>query len=143
MYILDKIDNGSYLSKDRMPTEYDFTRFWAYKKGTIIPLYVSREEYNTWLNSANRGPVATVEKIVDKKAYKSALEAHRKIEDELRDKFRDDALRETDLEHLCTKNEIFQYAWDESHSEGLRSVYYTLLDLADLFEGLVNKEEQS
>jgi len=49
------------------------------------------------------------------------------------DNFKQACLEDVCLEKHKNADKIFAYAWDQSHSEGLRSVHITLCDLAELF----------
>ena len=71
---------------------------------------------------------------IDIVKYNIEREIWCKKESELMEKFRHDALNDVGLLNHPNVDKIYNYAWQEGHSGGLSDVYYTLVDLADLFK---------
>ena len=66
--------------------------------------------------------------------YKEKQAKYYEEENKLEKQFKKDALEECGLSKHSNKDKIFNYAWEQGHSNGYEEVFNVLSEIAELFE---------
>jgi hypothetical protein len=86
---------------------------------------ISVKEYNESCDQYKR----------DLEAYKEAVDKYHEQERKIENEFKTWAIKEAGIEKVENKEDIYNYAWREGHSEGFSNVFNILLEIVRLIEG--------
>jgi len=106
----------------------------VYELKREAPVRPQKPLMHSWVSAAECQVFADAAKryVEEKAVYDAIVKNQQAIQRAMHIQFKADALEEVGLQHHKNADKLFNYAWDQSHSEGLYSVFNTLENLADL-----------
>ena len=134
-------NSNRYKNNVPFPKKTDFTKYNYYHNGKPVCLNVSYETATKYQEQRNNEGV--IEKIVDREKYEKAYQEYRNGEFEAEQRWRDDLEKEYGISFENPVYEkILEYAWEQSHSDGLHNVEITFAELIELFHDVLKIHER-
>ncbi len=124
------MDFNKYKNTKVYPNSADYTTVYWYRAGKVVCTQRPGESLAAGFDTTK----CIREKVIDDAALAAAAAEWRAEQGRLTEMFRQDLIKELDIEDHPMRNKLLNKAWEDGHSSGLQEVYHCALNLVDLIE---------